>query len=124
AGVNEMSRTLAGVLEERPELGLAHVGYFDDRGAERLGGSGPERLAGRLRDLPVAVRRRKVDVVFIALPYHLERTRRLLGELRSARASVYLIPDFSFVDLIQARADDVNGVPIIALCETPFQGWP
>jgi putative colanic acid biosynthesis UDP-glucose lipid carrier transferase len=34
-----------------------------------------------------------------------------------------MIPDISFVDLIQARADDISGIPIIALCETPFQGW-
>src|SRR5690606_12934148 len=72
----------------------------------------------------VVARKRKLDMVFIALPYHLERTKQLLRELRSASVSVYLIPDISFVDLIQARADDVSGVPIIALCETPFQGWP
>src|SRR5690606_16395545 len=124
AGVNPMSFTLGRIIRERPELGLIHRGYYDDRSAERVGGPGSPPLVGKLSDLPVAVRNREVDIVFIALPYHLERTKRLLVELRSANAAVYLIPDFSFVDLIQARADDVNGVPIVALCETPFQGWP
>ncbi len=124
AGVNAMSRELGRIIRERPELGLREEGYFDDRGRQRLGELCPERLAGTLKDLPAAVRNRQIDVVFIALPYHLPRTRELLGELRRSSTSVYLIPDISFVDLIQARADDVNGVPIIALCETPFQGWP
>src|SRR5690606_16219201 len=57
------------------------------------------------------------------MPYHLERTRALLNDLRDTTASVYLIPEISFIDLIQARADDISGIPIIALCETPFHGW-
>src|SRR5690606_23212612 len=36
---------------------------------------------------------------------------------------VYLIPDISFIDLIQARVDDIRGIPVIALCESPFHGW-
>ena len=88
-----------------------------------MGHLGRDGLAGTLRDLPAVARKRDLDMVFIALPYHLERTKALLRELRTTSASVYLIPDISFVDLIQARADDVSGVPIIALCETPFQGW-
>src|SRR5690606_29457581 len=123
AGVNPMSRELGRVIDERPELGLATEGFFDDRHGVRLGHLGRDGLAGTLRDLPAVARKRDLDMVFIALPYHLERTKALLRELRTTSASVYLIPDISFVDLIQARADDVSGVPIIALCETPFQGW-
>ena len=123
AGVNPMSRELGRIVDERPELGLSTEGFFDDRHGVRLGHLGRDGLAGTLRDLPAVARKRDLDMVFIALPYHLERTKALLRELRSTSASVYLIPDISFVDLIQARADDVSGVPIIALCETPFQGW-
>src|SRR5690606_21747308 len=83
----------------------------------------PAELLGTLRDLPGYVKRHHVDIIFISMPYHLERTKRLLNDLRDTTASVYLIPEFSFIDLIQARVDDIRGIPIIALCETPFHGW-
>ena len=33
------------------------------------------------------------------------------------------MPDIFVVDLIQSRADEVNGIPVLSLCETPFHGW-
>jgi putative colanic acid biosynthesis UDP-glucose lipid carrier transferase len=122
AGVNRVSRELANTIKQRPELGLEQQGFFDDRNRRRLG-IGRRELVGTLLELPEIARKRHIDVIFIALPYHLERTKALLNELRDTTASVYMIPDISFVDLIQARADDISGIPIIALCETPFQGW-
>ncbi|HEX6998142.1 MAG TPA: undecaprenyl-phosphate glucose phosphotransferase [Gammaproteobacteria bacterium] len=125
AGVNAMSRALAQKIKTTPELGLEHCGFFDDRGPRRVSGGDDEEveLAGSLADVAAFAKQRRIDVIFIALPYHLERTKRLLNDLRDTTASVYLIPDISFLGLIQARADDIHGVPIIALCETPFQGW-
>ena len=35
---------------------------------------------------------------------------------------MYLIPDVSLYDLIQARVGDVDGIPVIALCESPLHG--
>jgi putative colanic acid biosynthesis UDP-glucose lipid carrier transferase len=33
------------------------------------------------------------------------------------------VPDVFLFDLIQARTDELGGIPIITLCETPFHGW-
>lgn len=123
AGVNEVSRELSRTIASRPELGLEHYGFFEDREPARLAEAKPDDLLGTLPDLPGYVKRRHIDIIFVALPYHLERTKRLLVDLRDTTASVYLIPDISFIDLIQARVDDIRGIPIIALCETPFHGW-
>jgi putative colanic acid biosynthesis UDP-glucose lipid carrier transferase len=35
---------------------------------------------------------------------------------------VYLIPDLSLFDLIQAQSTDIQGVPVVALCESPLHG--
>ncbi|HXC59932.1 MAG TPA: exopolysaccharide biosynthesis polyprenyl glycosylphosphotransferase, partial [Steroidobacteraceae bacterium] len=37
--------------------------------------------------------------------------------------SIYYVPDVYVFDLIQARSGDIGGVPIIAMCETPFFGF-
>jgi putative colanic acid biosynthesis UDP-glucose lipid carrier transferase len=46
----------------------------------------------------------------------------LLEELNDTTASVYFTPDIFLFDLIQARMDTIGGIPVLALCETPFYG--
>jgi putative colanic acid biosynthesis UDP-glucose lipid carrier transferase len=123
AGMNRVSRELARSIASRPELGLEHRGFFDDRTEGRETRADAPPLTGSLADLPAFAKRNRIEVIFIAMPYHLERTKTLIRNLRDTTSSVYLIPDISFMDLIQARADDISGVPIIALCESPLHGW-
>jgi putative colanic acid biosynthesis UDP-glucose lipid carrier transferase len=42
--------------------------------------------------------------------------------LRDTTASIYFVPDIFVMDLIQSRTADISGVPVVAMCETPFQG--
>src|SRR5690606_26724486 len=37
-------------------------------------------------------------------------------------ASVYFVPDIFAFDLIQAQVCNLDGVPLLAVCETPFSG--
>jgi putative colanic acid biosynthesis UDP-glucose lipid carrier transferase len=124
-GINAMSARLARRIEARPELGLKFCGFVDDRDADRIakeeGLQCPAPLCS-LDELCGLVNRDRIDVVFVALPYQLPRTASLLQELKDTTASVYLIPNLSVFDLIQARSDEIQGVPVIALCESPFQG--
>ena len=123
AGANDLSRKLARSIMTRPELGLTINGFFDDRGAERLGIE-PEELLGRLTDLPEFVNRHRIDMIFIAIPLsHVQRTTDLLDRLRDTTASIYFVPDIFAFELIQAHIDELDGIPIVALCETPFHGW-
>ncbi len=45
-----------------------------------------------------------------------------LDELRDTTASIYFVPDIFVMDLIQSRTAEISGIPIVAMCETPFQG--
>jgi putative colanic acid biosynthesis UDP-glucose lipid carrier transferase len=126
AGCNEISVALARRIAESGELtGLKVEGFFDDRSAERLGLPGERaRLLGGLPELASFVRRRGVDVVFVALPVrHIQRVMHLLDELRDTTVSIYYVPDIFAFDLIQARSGELFGIPVVALCETPFCGY-
>jgi putative colanic acid biosynthesis UDP-glucose lipid carrier transferase len=50
------------------------------------------------------------------------RILNLLDQLRDTTASIYFLPDIFLYDLIQARVDTVGGLPVVAVCETPFHG--
>ncbi len=69
------------------------------------------------------VRANRVDQIFIALPMASQpRILRLLEDLRDTTASIYFVPDIFMFDLIQARVDSVGGLPVVAVCESPFYG--
>jgi putative colanic acid biosynthesis UDP-glucose lipid carrier transferase len=124
-GMNETSQALSTQLMSRMEYCMNVVGFFDDRSTDRLNvGDLNLRWLGKLQDLAAYVNTNGVHVIFISLPMrHLQRVRDLLDELRDTTASIYYLPDIFVFDLIQSRTGEIAGVPVVALCETPFYGY-
>lgn len=123
-GVNGASLQLAGKLADNPGLCTNVQGFFDDRGSERLETIGEHRMLGRLSELVPYVKSNRIDVIFIALPIrHVQRVMQLLDELHDSTASIYYVPDVFVFDLIQSRTAEIMGIPVVAMCETPFYGY-
>jgi putative colanic acid biosynthesis UDP-glucose lipid carrier transferase len=124
AGYNTSSLELARRLKANPAMRLEVAGFFDDRSSERLGMESDARLVGSLSDLGQYVKENGTDVIFIALPIrHVKRVMNLLDDLRDTTASIYYVPDIFVFDLIQARSGEIHGIPVVAMCETPFYGY-
>lgn len=124
AGCNEVSLALAERISKSTDLGLKVRGFFDDRSAERLGVPASARLLGPLPDLVSYVKRHHIDVIFVALPIrHVRRVVDLMDQLHDTTASIYYVPDIFVFDLIQARTGELLGIPVVAMCETPFYGY-
>lgn len=123
-GANELGRTLARALLQSPALQPVQVtAFFDDRAPARLGGDLELPLTGRIDMVADFVRANRVDQIYIALPMASQpRILRLLDQLRDTTASIFFLPDIFLYDLIQARVDTVGGLPVVAVCETPFHG--
>jgi len=123
AGVNEASLRLGQAIMERQELGLTLKGYFDDRDPDRLGDLDQHMLLGKFSDLREYAQRERVDTIFVAIPLsYAQRARALLDELTDTTASLYFVPDLLSFDLMRSMTTDVDGIPVVALCETPFHG--
>jgi putative colanic acid biosynthesis UDP-glucose lipid carrier transferase len=124
AGCTDSSLELAKRLRNSSDLGMVVAGFFDDRGRERLKVNGHVRLLGRLNDLAAYVRTHRIDVIFIALPVRqVARVIDLIEQLRDTTASIYYLPDILMFDLIQARSIEIEGIPALSMCETPFFGY-
>ena len=124
AGYSEASVALAARLKNNPGICIAGDGFFDDRSPERLGMEEGARMLGRLSELADYVNVHKIEVIFVALPMrHVQRVLDLLDDLRDTTASIYYVPDVFVFDLIQSRTGEILGMPVVALCETPFSGY-
>ncbi|MEO8017511.1 MAG: undecaprenyl-phosphate glucose phosphotransferase [Pseudomonadota bacterium] len=123
-GCTTASLELAKRLKRHVELGISVAGFFDDRGSDRLGCSEHAQLLGRFADVSAFVNGRNIDMIFIAIPPgQVARVRDLVHELGDTTASIYYLPDVSGFDMIQQRASDILGMPVVAMCETPFHGY-
>ncbi|HYE35015.1 undecaprenyl-phosphate glucose phosphotransferase [Methylocaldum sp.] len=121
-GVNELGLKLANQFESAPYLGISCVGFFDDRSPERLGVN-DITLLGKMNSVAEFVRTKSIHLIYIALPMMAQpRIFDLLDKLRDTTASIYFVPDIFIFDLIQARFGNVNGIPVVAVCESPFHG--
>jgi putative colanic acid biosynthesis UDP-glucose lipid carrier transferase len=124
AGCNDVSLSLAERLRERPDYRMSVVGFFDDRSADRLNFGDETQLLGRLPDLANYAKDNGIHVIFVALPIrHVQRVLDLLDDLKDTTTSIYYVPDIFLSDLIQSRSGDILGIPVIAMCETPFFGY-
>ena len=124
AGYNTSSLELARRLKMNPGMRVEVTGFFDDRSSDRLGMEADAKLVGSLSDMSQYVKDNRTDVIFIALPIrHVKRVMNLLDDLRDTTASIYYVPDIFVFDLIQARSGEIHGIPVVAMCETPFYGY-
>lgn len=122
-GANDVSVKFANRLEAYPNLFMQVCGYFDDRTEARRPANMRHQILGSMNDIAAYVREHKTKMIFISQPISAQpRIRKLIDELQDTTASVYFLPDIYVFDLMQARFDNVGGMPVIAICETPFTG--
>ena len=122
-GMGDLGARLGGEFEADRYLGIDPMGFFDDRHPDRLSKVNGLRLLGRIDDLADYARRQQVDVIYITLPMTTQpRILKLLEELRDTTASIYFVPDIFVTDLIQGHVDNIKGIPVVSVCDTPFSG--
>lgn len=123
AGMNEQGIELAQRLTADLYSDVRILGFFDDRTQTRVENSGNYPMLGKFADMPEYVKKNHVDVIYLSLPMaSQQRILNLLDALRDTTGSIYFVPDTFVTDLIQGRMDSVGGIPVVAVCETPFTG--
>jgi putative colanic acid biosynthesis UDP-glucose lipid carrier transferase len=122
-GVNEVGLRLAERIADNPYMFMNVRGFFDDRSESRNPPGHSAPLLGKMCDITAYVHEHNIKMVFISQPISAQpRIRKLLDELQDTTTSVYFLPDIYIFDLMQARVDHVGGMPVVAICETPFTG--
>jgi putative colanic acid biosynthesis UDP-glucose lipid carrier transferase len=103
--------------------GVEFVGFFDDRSDERIDGEAKAQVLGNLSQVAGYTNEHGVREVYITLPLGSQpRIVELLEHLQGTTASLFFVPDVFGISIIQGRLQDMNGVPVVGICETPFTG--
>jgi putative colanic acid biosynthesis UDP-glucose lipid carrier transferase len=122
-GGGPLAARVAAALGQRTEQPTQVLGFFDDRRDERLDAGARHAWRGGLADLAAFVRETGVHEVYVTLPLMSQpRIAQLVDELHGTTASLYFVPDVLATPVVQGRLDSLHGLPVLALCETPFTG--
>jgi len=147
-GAGPLASRVAQALRRQAEQGVDLLGCFDDRLDHRLDPGARRMRQGDLAEVVDFIHQNAIQDVYITLPlgaserapghagphamegpaekdegvYRASRGQHLLQALQDTTVSVHYVPDLLGISIIQGRLQDVNGVPVVGLCETPFTG--
>jgi exopolysaccharide biosynthesis polyprenyl glycosylphosphotransferase len=121
-GTGALAREVFRRLQRHPEMGFRIVGAL---------GPAPEAptpalppLRGGYEALHALVVGEQIDQVIIALDRGDDADpMKMLGELRDATAAVRIVPDLLGLTTVQSGIEDLDGLPMIRLIESPLLGW-
>lgn len=120
AGSMPVGLNLARSFIEAPWLGFMVVGIYDT-----IHTSSTEGLSykGGFDKLVEDAKQGKIDRVYIAMKMSDEvEMKKLIRSLTDTTCSVILIPDIFTFNILQSRTEEVNGVPVVPLFDTPLNG--
>jgi putative colanic acid biosynthesis UDP-glucose lipid carrier transferase len=122
-GGSDLALHVGQALRLRSELGREFLGYVEDRRDARTHPEVMCHIVSRFDAVAECVQRLQVHEVYITLQLNsAERVRELLGALQNTTASIYFVPDFQGVKLVQGRMLSMAGMPVFALLDSPFIG--
>ena len=122
-GASALGVKVARALQGGDDAGVEFVGFFDDRTDDRIDDQAKTKVLGTLSEVAAYTTEHRVREVYITLPLGSQpRIVELLEQLQDTTASLFFVPDVFGISIIQGRLQDMNGVPVVGICETPFTG--
>lgn len=121
AGTSDLGQTVASKLATHQRLGFNVIGFLTESGA-----SGPfegRPVLGALTQANDVIAAHSIDAVYVALPVerHAEMVD-LVKNLNNEFVDVRIVPDLLQCLTLRAGIEDLDGIPIVSVNETPMHG--
>lgn len=118
AGTTPLAHRLAARLEASRYLGFQVAGHLSE------GDAGDAPTLGTLGEIREVVERARIDEVYVALSPDLRaEAERLLNDLADSSVDIRLVPDTLEHMRLNAGIEELDGLPVILLSQTPLLGW-
>lgn len=124
-GGTMLGAELEKIFLEEKTVGTNFLGFFDDRQRVSEGSYQFDltKLVGDTDQLIKLAKKGAVDIVYITLPLRAElRIKNIVEQLSDSTVSVHYVPDLFVFDLLSSSLNNIKGIPIISIHDTPFYG--
>ena len=124
AGAGELGRSVADKFIDHQELGFRVLGFIDDDFRGEFAGYRGLPVLGTIDELELVITERQVHSLYVALPLEQhEKIKNLIGFASREGLDVKVAWDYLTHVALRAGVEDLDGIPVISLAETPIQGW-
>lgn len=122
-GTGKMAKLIADNMKNHPESGYQFCGYVTIPYSEANAALNQD-IVGNLEDLSKIIRLQAIDKVLIASP-ELDRNLifEVLLEVEKNIADFAVVPNLVEMMIQKVSIDDIQGIPLLSLRETPLKGW-
>ncbi|MCD6093917.1 MAG: undecaprenyl-phosphate glucose phosphotransferase, partial [Candidatus Omnitrophica bacterium] len=123
-GTDRLAREVAQKINRHLEFGLNIVGFLG-RKPEQVGeGIDGIKVLATYADIKNIISEKGIDEVIIALPFEEEKLMRtILGSISNEMVDIKVVPDLSQFFTLRKGVEELDGLPIINLRESPLYGW-
>jgi Undecaprenyl-phosphate glucose phosphotransferase len=123
-GAGPLGQIVAQKISELPQLGFRVVGFADNKVPENSNGAPAPKILGAIEEVGAIIHRHQITQVFLALPREAhEEMEGCLQVLDKEMVDIRVVPDILQFIFLKAGLENLDGVPIINLAETPLSGW-
>jgi Undecaprenyl-phosphate glucose phosphotransferase len=124
AGAGDLGQMLARRAHGYLGLGLNVRGFVDDDPAKQGKIIEGVPVLGTLDHLREVIQTHQIQQLFIALPLTAhQRLLSILDTLDQEYVDIKVVPDLLQYMALHGGVDELDGIPIVTLRETPLQGW-
>lgn len=124
AGAGELGRSVADKFIDNQELGFRVLGFLDDHFRGEFAGYRGLPILGTIDEVEQVIAERQIDSLYVALPLEEhEKIRSLIGFASREGLDIKVAWDYLTHVALRAGVEDLDGIPVISLAETPIQGW-
>ena len=119
AGDLPVGQMLLESFRNEPWLGFEVVGVYHDVSPEGVSAD----WAGTIEQLIEDAKAAKIHNVYIAMSMNdAASIKKLVSDLADTTCSVILIPDVFTFNILHSRIEEMNGIPVVPLYDTPLSG--
>ena len=122
AGTSDLGQMVARRLAAHRRLGFSVVGFISEGGRPETQVEG-RPVFGSLDRVNEVIDEQAIDAVYVALP--VDRHADMVGlvkNLNNQFIDIRIVPDLLQCLTLRAGIEDLDGIPIVSLNETPMQG--
>ncbi len=122
AGTSELGQTVARKLAAQRRLGFSVVGFLSE--SEQTGTELEGRpIVGTLGQANEVIAAQSIDAVYVALPVDQHGAMvDLVKNLNNQFVDIRIVPDLLQCLTLRSGIEDLDGIPIVSLNETPMDG--
>lgn len=122
-GAGEVGRTVMRTIVAHPELGYQVVGFVDDDPARGTTDIGRFRALGGLENLAPLIQDRRVDEVFVTLPWQYHRKiMGIMAQCERENVRARIVPDLFQMTINRMDIVEMAGIPLIGIKEIKISG--